>query len=138
MIAVMNVPKMEVAPASAAAAAEGFPEHMGALSVGIDHGYGKVEDVREQHAKELQRDKKNDEAKAEAAAAKAPLEAAPEAPADPAPADPGGDDPRRRSPHAAAAAVALRTRPGARRQYLAARAKAVEAARRRTIDKTNN
>ena len=66
MIAVMNVPKMEVAPASAAAAAEGFPEHMGALSVGIDHGYGKVEDVREQHAKELQRDKKNDEAKAEA------------------------------------------------------------------------
>ena len=46
MIAVMNVPKMEVAPASAAAAAEGFPEHMGALSVGIDHGYGKVEDVR--------------------------------------------------------------------------------------------
>jgi hypothetical protein len=75
MIAVMNVPKMEVAPASAAAAAEGFPEHMGALSVGIDHGYGKVEDVREQHAKELQRDKKNDEAKAEAAAAKAPLEA---------------------------------------------------------------
>ena len=47
-------------------------------------------------------------------------------------------DPRRRSPHAAAAAVALRTRPGARRQYLAARAKAVEAARRRTIDKTNN
>ena len=55
MIAVMNVPKMEVAPASAAAAAEGFPEHMGALSVGIDHGYGKVEDVREQHAKELQR-----------------------------------------------------------------------------------
>ena len=85
MIAVMNIPKMEVAPASAAAAAEGFPEHMGALSVGIDHGYGKVEDVREQHAKELQRDKKNDEAKAEAAAAKAPLEAAPEAPADPAP-----------------------------------------------------
>ena len=79
MIAVMNIPKMEVAPASAAAAAEGFPEHMGALSVGIDHGYGKVEDVREQHAKELQRDKKNDEAKAEAAAAKAPLEAAPEA-----------------------------------------------------------
>ena len=73
MIAVMNIPKMEVAPASAAAAA--FPEHMGALSVGIDHGYGKVEDVREQHAKELQRDKKNDEAKAEAAAAKAPLEA---------------------------------------------------------------
>ena len=66
MIAVMNIPKMEVAPASAAAAAEGFPEHMGALSVGIDHGYGKVEDVREQHAKELQRDKKNDEAKAEA------------------------------------------------------------------------
>ena len=62
---------MEMAPASAAAAAEGFPEHMGALSVGIDHGYGKVEDVREQHAKELQRDKKNDEAKAEAAAAKA-------------------------------------------------------------------
>ena len=61
------------------AAAEAFPEHMGALSVGIDHGYGKVEDVREQHAKELQRDKKNDEAKAEAAAAKAPLEAAPEA-----------------------------------------------------------
>ena len=57
MIAVMNIPKMEVAPASAAAAAEGFPEHMGALSVGIDHGYGKVEDVREQHAKELQRDK---------------------------------------------------------------------------------
>ena len=109
MIAVMNIPKMEVAPASAAAAAEGFPEHMGALSVGIDHGYGKVEDVREQHAKELQRDKKNDEAKAEAAAAKPPLEAAPEAPADPAPADPGGDDPRRRSPHAAAAAVALRT-----------------------------
>ena len=51
MIAVMNIPKMEVAPASAAAAAEGFPEHMGALSVGIDHGYGKVEDVREQHAK---------------------------------------------------------------------------------------
>ena len=90
MIAVMNIPKMEVAPASAAAAAEGFPEHMGALSVGIDHGYGKVEDVREQHAKELQRDKKNDEAKAEAAAAKAPLEAAPEAPADPAPADLGG------------------------------------------------
>ena len=74
MIAVMNVPK-----ASAAAAAEAVPEHMGALSVGIDHGYGKVEDVREQHAKELQRDKKNDEAKAEAAAAKAPLEAAPEA-----------------------------------------------------------
>ena len=66
---------MEMAPASAAAAAEGFPEHKGALSVGIDHGYGKVEDVREQHAKELQRDKKNDEAKAEAAAAKAPLEA---------------------------------------------------------------
>ena len=59
MIAVMNIPKMEVAPASAAAAAEGFPEHMGALSVGIDHGYGKVEDVREQHAKELQRDKMN-------------------------------------------------------------------------------
>ena len=53
MIAVMNIPKMEVAPASAAAAAEGFPEHMGALSVGIDHGYGKVEDVRELHAKEL-------------------------------------------------------------------------------------
>ena len=47
-------------------------------------------------------------------------------------------DPRRRSPHAAAVAVARRTRPGARRQYLAARAKAVEAARRRTIDKTNN
>ena len=66
MIAVMKFPKMEVAPASAAAAAEAFPEHMGALSVGIDHGYGKVEDVREQHAKELQRDKKNDEAKAEA------------------------------------------------------------------------
>ena len=79
MIAVMNIPKMEVAPASAAAAAEGFPEHMGALSVGIDHGYGKVEDVRELHAKELQREKKNDEARAEAAAAKAPLEAAPEA-----------------------------------------------------------
>ena len=96
MIAVMNIPKMEVAPASAAAAAEGFPEHMGALSVGIDHGYGKVEDVREQHAKELQREKKNDEAKAEAAAAKAPLEAAPEAPADPAPADPGGHAVRRR------------------------------------------
>ena len=35
-------------------------------------------------------------------------------------------DPRRRSPHEAAAAVALRTRPGARRQYLAARAKAAE------------
>ena len=54
---------MEMAPASAAAAAEGFPEHMGALSVGIDHGYGKVEDVRELHAKELQREKKNDEAR---------------------------------------------------------------------------
>ena len=79
MIAVMNVPKMDEAPASAAAAAEAVPEHMGALSVGNDYGYGKVEDVREQHAKELQRDKKNDEAKAEAAAAKAPLEAAPEA-----------------------------------------------------------
>ena len=73
MIAVMNVPKMDEAPASAAAAAEAVPEHMGALSVGNDYGYGKVEDVREQHAKELQRDKKNDEAKAEAAAAKAPL-----------------------------------------------------------------
>ena len=42
MIAVMNVPK-----ASAAAAAEAVPEHMGALSVGNDYGYGKVEDVRE-------------------------------------------------------------------------------------------
>ena len=40
MIAVMNIPKMEVAPASAAAAAEGFPEHMGALSVGIDRSIG--------------------------------------------------------------------------------------------------
>ena len=59
MIAVMNIPKMEVAPASAAAAAEAVPEHMGALSVGNDYGYGKVEDVREQHAKELQRDKKS-------------------------------------------------------------------------------
>ena len=54
-----------------AAAAEAFPEHMGALSVGTDHGYGKVEDVREQHAKELQREKKNDKAEAAAAAAKA-------------------------------------------------------------------
>ena len=97
---------MDEAPASAAAAAEAVPEHMGALSVGIDHGYGKVEDVREQHAKELQRDKmKNDEAKAEAAAAKAPLEAAPEAPADPAPADLGGADPRRRSSRRAATAT---------------------------------
>ena len=34
MIAVMNVPK-----ASAAAAAEAVPEHMGALSVGNDYGY---------------------------------------------------------------------------------------------------
>ena len=42
------------------------------------------------------------------------------------------------SPTGYAWAVARRTRPGARRQYLAARAKAVEAARRRTIDKTNN
>ena len=46
MIAVMNVPKMDEAPASAAAAAEAVPEHMGALSVGNDYGYGKVEDVR--------------------------------------------------------------------------------------------
>ena len=61
-------------PEPTIAAAEAFPEHMGALSVGIDHGYGKVEGVREQHAKELQREKKNDEAKAEAAAA--PCEAA--------------------------------------------------------------
>ena len=32
---------------------------MGALDVGYDHGYGTVEHPKEQHAKELLRDKMN-------------------------------------------------------------------------------